>query len=133
MIQKLTMIAACAVLGGGALAMAVPASAQSAPSGAVTERFTSFLAYVLAGHAPPHISSTMQQQSSQLISGVKQTLGTLGTFRRLEYVREESMQGYHRYHYRGVFDKGTRGLAFITDDKGTIVGFAEDPTGTPAP
>lgn len=128
MIQKLTMIAACAMLGGGALAMSVPASAQSAPSSAVTQNFTAFLTDVLAGHAPPHISSTLQQQSSQLISGVKSTLGTLGTFHHLEYVREESMQGYHRYHYRAVFEKGTRGLAWITDSNGTVVGFMEDPT-----
>lgn len=135
MIQKLTMIAACAVLGGGMLALAAPASAQSAPSSAVTKNLTAFLADVLAGHTPSHISSTMQQQSAQLISGVKQTLGTLGTFHRLDYVREESMQGYHRYHYRAVFEKGTRGLAFITDSNGTVVGFEEDPTSdaTPAP
>lgn len=135
MIQKLTMVAACAMLGGGALAMAAPASAQSAPTGAVTERLTAFLTQVLAGHTPSHISSTLQQQSSQLISGVKSTLGTLGTFHRLDYVREESMQGYHRYHYRAVFEKGTRGLAFITDSNDTVVGFEEDPTSnsTPAP
>jgi hypothetical protein len=135
MIQKLTMIAACAILGGGALAMAAPASAQGAPSGAVTQRLTTFLTEVLAGHTPSHISSTLAQQSSQLISGVKATLGTLGTFHRLDYVREESMQGYHRYHYRAVFEKGTRGLAFITDSNGTVVGLEEDPTSnaTPAP
>lgn len=135
MIQKLTMIAACAMLGAGALATGVPASAQSAPSNGSTEVFTRFLTDVLAGHTPPHVSSTLQQQSSQLISGVKQTLGTLGTFHRLEYVREESMQGYHRYHYRAVFEKGTRGLAWVTDSNGTVVGFMEDPTSnsTPAP
>jgi hypothetical protein len=133
MIQKLTMIAACAVLGAGSLATALPASAQSAPSSSTTTAFATFLTDVLAGHTPPHISSTLQQQSSQLISGVKQTLGTLGTFHRLEYVREESMQGYRRYHYRAVFEKGTRGLAWITDSNGTVVGFMEDPTSTPAP
>ena len=133
MIQKLTMIAACSVLCAGSLAMAAPASAQSAPSSAITERFSAFLTDVLAGRVPPHVSSTMQSQSSQLISGVKATLGTLGTFRRLEYLRQESMQGYHRYHYRAVFDKGTRGLAWVTDSSGTVVGFFEDPTATPTP
>lgn len=135
MIQKLTTIAACAALAGGAVAAAAPASAQSAPSSAQTARLTTFLTDVLAGHTPPHISSTLQQQSSQLISGVKATLGTLGTFHRMDYVRQESMQGYHRYHYRAVFEKGTRGLAFITDSNGTVVGFEEDPTSnsTPAP
>jgi hypothetical protein len=128
------MIAACAVLGGGSLAItAAPAAAQSAPSAAVTQVFTRFLSDVLSGHTPPHISSTMQSQSSQLITGVKDTLGTLGTFHRLDYVRQESMQGYRRYHYRAVFDKGTRGLAFVTDANGTIVGFFEDPTATPTP
>jgi hypothetical protein len=135
MIQKFTMIVSCAVLGAGALAMTAPASAQTAPSSATTERLTTFLTDVLAGHTPPHISSTLQQQSSQLISGVKDTLGTLGTFHRMEYLRQESMQGYHRYHYRAYFEKGARGVAFITDSNGTVVGFEEDPTSnaTPAP
>ncbi len=130
MIQKVTMIAACALLGAGTFATPLGASAQSS---ATTQSFTTFLADVLAGRTPSRISSTLRSQSSQLISGVKQTLGTLGTFRRLEYVREESMQGYHRYHYRAVFEKGTRGLVWVTDSNGTVVGFMEDPTATPAP
>jgi hypothetical protein len=36
------------------------------------------------------------------------------------------MQGYERYHYLAVFEKGSRGFMFIVDSNGTIAGFFED-------
>jgi len=133
MLRKLTVIAVAAALTGGAFASTGrPASAQSAPSSSVTAGFTTFLSDVLAGRVPPNISSTLKTQSSQLISGVRTTFASLGTFRRLEFVREDTLQGYHRYHYRAVFDKGSRSVAFVTDANGTILGFlANQPSASP--
>jgi hypothetical protein len=52
-----------------------------------------------------------------------------GTFKRLQFVREDTMQGYYRYHYTAIFQKSSLHIVFVTDSEGTIVGFFPDQSG----
>ncbi|HEV3090929.1 MAG TPA: hypothetical protein VGX91_05730 [Candidatus Cybelea sp.] len=99
--------------------------AQSAPSAATTASFAAFVNDVMAGRVPSNISDTMKAQSAGL-GQAKTALAQFGTFKRLDYVREDTMQGYHRYHYTAVFTKGSLGVIFVTDTNGTIDGFFQD-------
>ncbi|HEY1867619.1 MAG TPA: hypothetical protein VGG70_04930 [Candidatus Cybelea sp.] len=99
--------------------------AQASPSGPPTAMFTSFITDVLAGRVPSNISETMRSQSEGLTQ-VRDAFAKFGTFKRLQYVREDNLQGYHRYHYSAVFTKSTQHVVFVTDSNGTIVGFFED-------
>jgi hypothetical protein len=109
-------------------AQSAPA-AQAAPAAATTAGFSAFLSDILAGRVPPNISPAMKSQSTTMLTQVKSLLAPLGNFRRLTFLREDSLQGYHRYHYTAVFDKGSQGVVFITDSSGTIVGFGNDQPG----
>lgn len=123
MIRKLTAVAALVLVAG----LASPATAQTAaPPAAVTSGFASFITDILAGKTPSNISPTMKSQASQMLGTVRAQLAPLGSFTRLKFLREETMQGYHRYHYEAVFAKGTQPLAFVTDANGVIVGFFQD-------
>jgi hypothetical protein len=122
------------------LALALPAAAiaqadqptnstASAPDSALTSRLTSFFKQVVAGHVPsgnisPRLKSGL---TPQLISQIDGAFASFGTFRRLDFVRQDSMQGYQRYHYTAVFDKGSQGIMFVLDSNGTIAGFFQDP------
>lgn len=99
--------------------------AQASPSGPPTASFTSFMTDVLAGRVPSNISETMRSQSDGLTQ-VRDAFAQFGTFKRLQFVREDSLQDYHRYHYNAVFTKSTQHVVFVTDSNGTIVGFFED-------
>lgn len=128
MMQRFRMLSfACAVaLSAGTTAVAQPAATSApAPSQAQTANFTNFIGDVLAGRVPSGISETMRSQSSSL-SQVKTALAPLGAFAHLKFLREDSLQGYHRYHYAAVFAKGTQDVAFVTDSNGVIVGFFAD-------
>jgi hypothetical protein len=121
-----------------ALALPVAAAAQadqpmnataSAPGSAMTSRFTAFFKQVLAGHAPsgdvtPQVKSGL---TPQLIAQIDSAFTTFGTFRRLDFLRQDSLQGYERYHYTAVFDKGSQGVMFVVDSTGAIAGFFQDP------
>ena len=48
---------------------------------------------VIAGRIPPDISENMNSHAEGL-SQARQAFAKLGTFKRLQLVREESMQGY---------------------------------------
>jgi hypothetical protein len=104
-------------------------STASAPDSALTSRFTAFFKQVLAGHAPGgNISPQMKSGlTPQLISQIDGAFASYGTFRRLDFVHQDSLQGYQRYHYTAVFDKGSQGLMFVVDSNGTIAGFFQDP------
>jgi hypothetical protein len=125
-------IAAILILSGFASALALPAAAQqspssqTAPSAATTASFSTFLTDVLAGRLPPDVSESMKSQSSQMLAQIKTAFAALGRFRHLEFAREDSMQGYSRYHYTALFEKGSQKLIFVTDSHGTIVGFGPD-------
>lgn len=99
--------------------------AQAAPPAPPTTTFTTFMTDVMAGRVPPGISETMKSQSEGL-SQVRQAFTQFGTFKRLQYVRQDTMQGYRRYHYTAIFSKSSQHVIFVTDTGGTIVGFFQD-------
>lgn len=102
--------------------------AQGAPSGPPTATFTTFMTDVIAGRIPPDISQSMNSQAEGL-SRARQAFAQLGTFKRLQFVREDTMQGYYRYHYTAIFQKSSLHIVFVTDTEGTIVGFFPDQSG----
>ena len=102
--------------------------AQAAPSGPPTATFTTFMTDVIAGRIPPDISQTMNSNADGL-SRARQAFEQLGTFKRLQFVREDTMQGYYRYHYTAIFQKSSLHIVFVTDAEGTIVGFFPDQSG----
>ncbi len=61
-----------------------------------------------------------------LISQVNALFAPLGAFKSLQFVSQDSAQGFQRYHYIAVFDKGTRPLLFVLDSSGNIAGFFKD-------
>jgi hypothetical protein len=133
MIRK-TLASACfaglvMALGSAAVADQTGA-AQPAPAAEMTPRFTTFLSDVLAGRVPADVSEAMKSQSSTMLTQVRTDLGKFGEFRRLQYVRQDSSQGYQRYHYVAVFDKGSQPVVFVTNSSGIIYGFFQD---QPAP
>jgi hypothetical protein len=108
------------------------ASAPSAapPSSAVTARFSTFLSQVLVGKMPsgnlsPKLKSGL---TPQLFAQLRNSVSSYGTFRRLEFVSQDSVQEYQRYRYTAVFDNGSQGFMFVTDSSGDIVGFFEGPS-----
>jgi hypothetical protein len=107
----------------GSVAMAQTAAA---PGGVMTAHFTTFLADVLAGRVPADISETLKSQSSTMLTQVRTDLGKFGEFRRLQYVRQDTSQGYRQYHYVAVFDKGSQPVVFVTNSSGVIYGFFQD-------
>ncbi|MGA8662615.1 MAG: hypothetical protein WB644_10010, partial [Candidatus Cybelea sp.] len=109
----------------GSVAMAQTAAAP-APAGSMTAHFTTFLTDVLAGRVPADISETLESQSSTMLTQVRSDLGKFGEFRRLQYVRQDTSQGYRQYHYVAVFDKGSQPVVFVTNSSGVIYGFFQD-------
>jgi hypothetical protein len=105
-----------------------PAPAASAPDSAMTARFAAFLTDVLAGKLPSSgISDTMKTKfTPDLISQVDNNLSPLGAFQSLKFVRQDTIQGFARYHYVATFDKGTVPLNFVLDSDGNIAGFFKD-------
>jgi hypothetical protein len=102
--------------------------AQAAPSGPPTATFTTFMTDVIAGRIPPDISESMNSNADGL-SRARQAFVQFGTFKRLQFVREDTMQGYYRYHYTAIFQKSSLHIVFVTDSEGTIVGFFPDQSG----
>jgi hypothetical protein len=113
----------------GLLLCAAPSYAQSTTSvsTATTAHFTSFVQDVIAGRTPSGISSTMRTSlTPSLKKEIQTTFTPFGSFQRLQYVSQESMDKYRRYHYLAVCQKGQMPVIFVTDSKGTIVGFFQD-------
>ncbi|HEX3368704.1 MAG TPA: hypothetical protein VHS56_03935 [Candidatus Cybelea sp.] len=102
--------------------------AQAAPAGPPTATFTTFITDIIAGRIPRNISESMNSQSEGL-SRARDAFAQLGTFKRLQYVREDNMQGYRRYHYTAIFQKSSLHVVFVVDSEGTIVGFFPDQSG----
>jgi hypothetical protein len=130
MIRK---ILATATFAGLVMALGSAASAQQAaaapaalPSAELTPRFTTFLSDVLAGHVPPDVSETLRSQPSTMLTQARSDLGKFGTFRRLQYVRQDTSQGYLQYHYIAIFEKGSQPVVFVTNSSGIIYGFFQD-------
>ncbi len=124
----LLALASCLVL--PVAAQEPGAGSVAPPDSALTARFTSFFSAVASGHAPGgNLTSQVKSGlTQQLIAQIDGGFNSFGHFRRLEFVRADSMQGYQRYHYRAVFDNGSQGVMFVTDSSGAIAGFFEDPS-----
>jgi hypothetical protein len=104
------------------------ANQTSAPPSALSAQFTAFLTDVLAGRLPASgISDQMKSAlTPAVIAQVGGSFAPLGKFQKLQFVRQDTVQGYQRYHYVAVFDKGTQGLMFVVDSNGNIAGFFKD-------
>ncbi len=113
-------------LGSVAIGQQTAGAPAALPSAELTPRFTTFLSDVLAGHVPPDVSETMRSQSSTMLAQVHSDLGKFGAFRRLQYVRQDSSQGYLQYHYVAIFEKGSQPVVFVTNSSGIIYGFFQD-------
>lgn len=102
--------------------------APTPPDSALTARFTGFLTDILAGRVPTTgLSAPMKAGlTPELLSQIGSAFASLGAFQKLTFVRQETEQGYQRYHYIAIFDKGTQGFMFVTDSNGAIAGFFID-------
>ncbi len=140
----LAKLVVAVLLCGLATSAAVPALAQPAPptappapesappDSAMTAHFTTFFTQVLGGHVPsgnisPQVKAGFTQQ---LLGQIDAAFAGLGKFRQLQFVRADTMQQYQRYHYLAVFENGSRGIMFVVDSNGTIVGFFQDQAAT---
>ncbi len=106
-----------------------PATAQTAaPSTALTARFTAFLTDVLAGRVPATgLTDAMKTGlTPQLLSQIDGSFAPLGAFQRLQFVRQDTLEGYQRYHYVAIFAKGTQPLMFVLEAGGNVAGFFKD-------
>jgi hypothetical protein len=128
MIRKIFAAASFAALATflGSVATAQTAAAPAPSAGVMTARFSAFLTDVLSGRVPTDISETLKSQSSTMLTQVRSDLGKFGEFRRLQYVRQDTSQGYPQYHYIAVFDKGSQPVVFVTNSSGVIYGFFQD-------
>lgn len=130
-------IRAALILGAFTALCNTPAPAQSTSGvpAATTAHFNAFFQDVLAGRTPDGISATMRSGlTPSLKKEIDSSFQAFGSFQHLQYVSQDSMSGYHRYHYLAVFSKGKPGVIFVTDASGTIVGFFQDaPPTTPGP
>jgi len=111
-----------------ALAQQPTASQTAPPSSALTTQITTFFTGILAGHLPATgLTDKMKSAfTPDLISEIDAMFAPLGTFQKLQFVSQDSIQGYQRYHYVAVFDKGTQPLLFVLDSSGNIAGFFKD-------
>ncbi len=103
---------------------------QVPPDPALTARFSTFFAQILANKMPTgNISDEVKHGlTPQLLGQIRGSFASLGHFHRLEFVRQDAVQQYRQYHYRAVFDNGTQGVMFVTDSAGVISGFFQDPS-----
>ncbi len=122
-----------------ALALPVAAAAQSpeptvsaapAPSAAMASRFSAFFTQVAAGHSPTgNVTSQVKTGlTPTVLAQIDSAFAELGPFRHLQFVSADEMQGYRRYHYTAVFEKGRQGVMFVVDSNGAIAGFFQDQT-----
>jgi len=127
-ILAVALLAAAIALPSPAPADQQPAAGAAASDQTLTARFTAFFADVLAGRAPStNLTPEMKAGlTSELLSQLAAFYASFGTFQKLEYVGEDNVEGYQRYHYTATFDKGTQGVMFVTDASGAIAGFFKD-------
>lgn len=106
---------------------AAPAAAPT-PDNALTARFAAFMTSVIGGQLPATgVTETMKSAfTPSAMSELKTAFAPLGNFQKLEFTREDSVQGYERYHYIAIFDKGTQPVIFVLDSNRNIAGFFAD-------
>ena len=119
------LIATVAIVAAIAFMGATPAPAPNTEDPAKTARFQAFFQDILAGHAPTAgVTPQMQQGlTPELISEIDANTAPFGKFQKLQFVSEDSVQGYDRYHYTAIFDKGKPDYLFVLDSSGNIAGF----------
>lgn len=95
---------------------------------AKTARFDTFFRTILAGHVPAQgLTPAMQQAlTPELVSQLDTYYAASGKFEKLQYLGEDSVQGYDRYHYAAIFDKGKQAVMFVLDSDGDVAGFFKD-------
>lgn len=107
---------------------ATPAPTPNAEDPAKTARFEAFLNGILAGRAPTAGLTPQMQQglTPELISQIDANVAPFGKFQKLQFIGEDSVQGYDRYHYAAIFENGKRNYLFVLDSSGNIAGFFID-------
>ena len=92
---------------------------------ALTQRFTKFVASVLAGTVDTTgLSAAMA--SGLTPDAVKQLAAIFtknGTFVKLRYLSQDTAEGYRRYHYTAVFSGGSQAVTFVLDSNNDLAGF----------
>jgi hypothetical protein len=112
-------------------AAATPATATTpAAIDTLTVGFTTFFTAVLAGRVPSgNLTPAMKAAlTPAMVSQIDAMFSSFGTFLKLQYARQDALQGYQRYHYVASFEKGRLGVMFVTDANGALAGFFKDPT-----
>ncbi len=98
--------------------------ATAAKVAPLTKRFSAFLASLLAGKIPddpmrPQLKAAL---TPSLIAQIQQKLASTGTLERLQFVSDDEVGGYHRYHYTALFSGGNQPITFVLDSNGAIAG-----------
>ena len=122
----MSMFSRIAVIAIAALAFA---GASPVPEdSAKTAQFTAFFTAVLAGHVPTQGVTLQVEQgfTPALVAQIDDNLAPFGKFQKPQYVSADSVQGYDRYHYTAIFEKGSRDFLFVLDSSGNIAGFFRD-------
>jgi D-alanyl-D-alanine carboxypeptidase len=90
----------------------------------LTTRFTEFLAAITSGKMPSGLDTAMATAfTPAAVNQLQQFYSTYGAFQSLQYVGQDSVQTYRRYHYTAVFAKGKLPVMFVLDAHGSIAGF----------
>ncbi len=113
-------------------AQAALAEAQAASEGLadaanavpMTTRFTTFFASLLAGKVPvDEMTDAFKAAIVPTVGAVGQLFAANGRFERLQFVSDDEVGVYHRYHYTAVFSNGNEPVTFVLDSDGRIAGF----------
>lgn len=105
-----------------------PAPTGAAPDAALTARFSNFLTTILAGKVPATgVSDKIKTGlTPQMVTTIDGALSPLGAFQSLQFVRQNTVQGFQVYHYNAVFAKGNQPMVFVLDSDSNIAGFFKD-------
>ena len=100
-------------------------AAAASEDTALTQRFTAFFTSLLSGKVTTDgLSDAMVGAlKPAVVAQLGQYFGKVGSFQRLQYAGEDSLQGYRRYHYNAVFGAGSQPVTFVLNSAGKIDGF----------
>ena len=91
----------------------------------MTQRFTKFVASLLSGTLDTTGLSAVMT-SALTPDNVKQLAAYVtknGTFVKLQYRSQDTVEGYRRYHYTAVFSGGSQPMMFVLNSKDELDGF----------
>ncbi len=111
------------VLRAESLADAKAKAAEEDP--ALTKRFTAFFTSILSGKVDPAgLSSAMASaMTANQVQQIARYFAKDGKFVKLQYIDQDSVQGYRRYHYGAVFSGASQPVMFVLDSKNELSGF----------